>query len=151
MSRALGMGTLVVLLALSGCKSSNGAEVVGDQCLPAELPSGTAGSGFMPRESYTTKSEACEGYPCLVDRLDNRNDAGVLADPSVLCEGSDPVPGCVTAQQVEQSVHCTCDCDGPGDRDKYCECPKGFTCRQLFTARADGLRNGPRGYCVKPR
>lgn len=151
MIRALCVGTWLMLLAMGGCKSSNGAEVVGDQCLPAELPSSAFGSGFMPGETYAAESEACHGHPCLVDRLGNGNDAGVLADPNVLCEGDAPQPGCVTQQQVERSVHCSCQCDGPGDRDKYCECPNGFSCRQVFTLRDDGLRNGPRSFCVKPR
>jgi len=147
--RARRMGTLIVLLTIVGCKSSNGAEFVGDQCLPEKLPSSLAGPGFMPGESYLTEAGACQGYPCLVDRLGDRSDAGVLLDPSVLCDGSDPAPGCVTPEQVERSVHCSCQCDGPGDRDKYCLCPDGFACRQLFTPREDGLHNGPRSYCVK--
>ena len=151
MTRVLGVGMLVALLVLSGCKDSKGAEVVGDQCLPAELPSSLSGSGFMSGETYATESDACHGYPCLVDRLPSRGDAGVLADPNMLCDGTDPEPGCVTQQEVDKSVHCSCQCDGPGSRDKYCECPNGFSCRQLFTLREDGLRNGARSYCVKPQ
>jgi hypothetical protein len=118
--------------------------------MPEVLPSNPDGFGFFPSESYVTEAPACDGHPCIVHRLDNRSDGGLPANPSVVCEGSDPAPGCVTSAALEQSVHCSCQCDGPGDRDKYCTCPDGFTCRQLFTVRDDGLHNGPRSYCVRP-
>ncbi len=50
-----GFAAQCVLLALLGCDRSNGAEFVGDQCLPEKLPSGPAGSGFLPSKATSER------------------------------------------------------------------------------------------------
>lgn len=146
------MGVVCLLFALFGCERKHGAEVVGDQCLPDAIPNAPGGGqGFLSSESYLQESSAdCQGHACIVHRLENGSDGGP-ADPTKLCAGEDSEPGCVTREALEQSVHCSCQCDGPGSRDKYCTCPNGFTCRELFTLQQDGLHAGPGSFCVRPQ
>jgi hypothetical protein len=147
------MGVVCLLFALVGCERERGAEVVGDQCVPDPIPSAPGGArGFFGSESYLQEGAPdCQDHPCIVHRLDNGSDGSVPADPTKLCEGDDPPLGCVTHEALERSVYCSCRCDGPGSRDKYCTCPKGFLCRQLFALEQDGLHGAPGSFCVRPQ
>jgi hypothetical protein len=145
-------GTLCLLLAIAGCTREHGADVVGDQCVPDPIPSAPGGErGFFSDQSYLQESSpSCEGHPCIVHRLDNGSDGGLPADPTNECEGDHAPPGCVTREALEQSVHCSCQCDGPGSRDNYCTCPNGFSCRQLIGLGIDDLTGTPGSFCVRP-
>jgi hypothetical protein len=136
-----------VVVAAIGC----GTEGVGDPCTPETVPSksvgGTVQTGFEKTESYIeSNSVQCRSRLCIVHRLDNGRDAP--ADPRVICPANSPTPpeNCVRADQLDRSVHCTCKCGGPKTSEQ-CQCPSGFTCREILTLGGDGIRGS---YCVKP-
>jgi hypothetical protein len=130
-------------LLLFACNENKGAELLGNACMPDSIPSGPEGSGFAATETYLTSSAACGSNPCIVHRLDNGTDGGLPADPSVVCSGEDPKPGCVEASAVAKSVHCTCRCDG---HDRDCLCPNDYACREVV-ASGPGEEGG--SYCVR--
>jgi hypothetical protein len=37
----------------------------------------------------------------------------------------------VRARQAADAVYCSCRCDGPDAKARYCECPSGFACEKL--------------------
>ena len=93
----------------------------------------------------------CRSRWCIVHKLDN-DSAGVFpADPRELCgEGSD-YEGCLTDEQLERSVYCTCRCDGPKTSVEFCQCPSGFTCTEIFSTSIAPGAGIAGSYCVKPR
>ncbi len=121
-------------LAGTGCSSS----AVGDPCVPEQVPEG----GFLDSETYLeTSSAQCATRGCLV-----RNLSG---DPNNRQEADCPrgEATCVTAEEVEQSVYCSCRCAAPADSDlPTCSCPSGFTCEEVLETGGDGLRGS---YCVR--
>lgn len=121
-------------LAGTGCSSS----AVGDPCVPEQVPVG----GFLASETYLeTSSVQCATRVCLV-----RNLSG---DPNNLQEDECPrgEATCVSAEEVEASVYCSCRCDAPAGSDlPTCGCPDGFLCEEVLETGGDGLRGS---YCVR--
>jgi hypothetical protein len=131
------------LMLLGACKEEHGTARLGNACVPEDVPSGPAGSGFSLQDTQLTTAKECGGDPCLVDRLDNGTDGGLPADPTVLCSEEDPIAGCVSASQLAASAYCTCRCDGP---DSNCLCPYDYACQELLTLGSDQVRGS---YCVR--
>ncbi|MGB8331896.1 MAG: hypothetical protein WCE62_17345, partial [Polyangiales bacterium] len=127
---------VLALLCLVGTACSSSA--VGDPCVPEAVPVG----GFLPTETYLEKSSVqCATRLCLVRELEG--------DPSNLQE--DGCPGgtetCVTANDVERSVYCSCRCGAPpGSSGETCDCPGGFVCEEVLETGGEGLRGS---YCVR--
>jgi len=136
MSRQLlsfvGWVAVSTLLALGGCSES----AVGDPCAPEQVPEG----GFLDSETYLeTSSVQCATRVCLV--------RGLSGDPNQICDGTDDPPECVTDNQVERSVYCSCRCGAPeGSSLPTCSCPGGFLCEEILETGGDGLRGS---YCVR--
>ena len=134
------MGIVAISLlwvAGSGCASS----AVGDPCVPEEVP----GGGFLASETYLEKeSVQCATRVCLV--------RGLKGDPSNLQpECSKDVEGepstCVSENDVERSVYCSCRCGAPAESGlPTCDCPGGFICEEVLETGGDGLRGS---YCVR--
>ncbi|HEX6244588.1 MAG TPA: hypothetical protein VFZ61_26900, partial [Polyangiales bacterium] len=131
------------LVLLGACNEAHGTPELGSACVPVEIPSGPAGSGFSLEEIRLTSAVECGGDPCIVHNLDNGTSGRLPADPTVLCTGQEPLPGCVDESQLQASVYCTCRCDGP-ERD--CLCPDDYACRELIAAGPDQVRGS---YCVR--
>ena len=61
------------------------------------------------------------------------------------------VPAQLKDRQAERAVYCSCRCDGPDKKARYCECPDGFQCEPLV----DDLPVGNGGdqlagsYCIR--
>jgi hypothetical protein len=108
---------------------------VGDPCRPESVPS----TGFVSSEVYLeTSSVQCRSRVCMVYKLQgdtNRID----------CAES----GCVSSQDLEERVYCSCRCSGPPEATAdFCECPDGYSCDEVLQSD----RGGPGvrgGYCVK--
>jgi hypothetical protein len=124
----------VFSLAGAGCSSS----AVGDPCVPEAVPAG----GFLPNETYLeTSSVQCATRLCLVRDLDG--------DPNNLEEDGCPSgpDTCVSANQVEESVYCSCRCAAPAESGlPTCGCPGGFVCQEVLETGGDGLRGS---YCIR--
>ncbi len=69
------------------------------------------------------------------------------------CNAALPSAG---ARRAENSVYCSCRCDGPDANAKYCSCPGGYTCKKFTEfdvgAAVSGGSSQLRGsYCVKEK
>jgi hypothetical protein len=124
-------------------------EGIGEPCIPESIPcSKDKGCGFGAQESYVESSSVqCRSRVCIVHKLKG----GDLADPRELCSNPPAAgdnPNCVTNDQLDQSVYCTCRCkDGKGKKVEGCECEGEFKCEEILTLGGDGIRGS---YCVKP-
>lgn len=137
MNRSLSQSLTVLAIALAaltavGCQ----VEAVGDPCTPENVPPG----GFLSGEAYLeTSSVQCRTRVCIVNDLQG--------DPTRFCD-VDPSAGCVTQADVDNSVYCTCRCDGPAGAADFCACPDGFECKQILSSGGVGIVGS---YCVKPK
>ena len=137
MNRSLSQSLTVLAIALAaltavGCQ----VEAVGDPCTPENVPPG----GFLSGEAYLeTSSVQCRTRVCIVNDLQG--------DPTRFCD-VDPTAGCVTQADVDNSVYCTCRCDGPAGAADFCTCPTGFACTQVLSSGGVGIVGS---YCVKPK
>lgn len=61
-----------------------------------------------------------------------------------------PVEAQLTARLPDNSVYCSCRCDGPAGTGPFCDCPSGFQCQKLVDAY--GTSGGAQlagSYCIK--
>jgi hypothetical protein len=135
-------------LGLGACEDLG----VGDPCIPERIPTG----GYDPSESYIESSSVqCRSRLCIVHQLDNGKGKG---DPSKLCnkkpedltgdEEKDWDAQCVGEENLDESVYCTCRCDGPKTSVEFCECPGGYECAPILNLGGDGIKGS---YCVRPK
>lgn len=150
MQRSAWIGVAIALLGLGlGACADEG---VGDPCIPEKIPCNSSGKncGFEASESYIESSSVqCRSRFCIVHKLDNGTNGRVRADPTNVC-GKDDAPGtngCTPQAAIDESVYCTCRCDGPKTSVEFCECPGGFKCEQVLNLGGDGIKGS---YCVRP-
>ena len=124
----------------SGCQAVG----VGDPCTPENIPA----DGFKDTEAYLeTSSVQCRTRICIVYKLEG--------DPSCTKEGCAPTDTacqmrCASKAQIDDSVYCTCRCDGPAGSAQFCKCAAGYECQPVITSDTAGA--GIEGsYCVKPK
>lgn len=158
---------------MQGCQSGG----VGDPCIPEDEYQQNF-PGFAATEvNLESRSFQCETRVCLVYRFRGRvscplgQEAASDVDPAtgVLTANTSKspchIPGSrdlvapvVNAQcstrTAEQTVYCSCRCDGPDPNAKYCECPDGFACTKLEdldlgAAVAKGSSQLAGSYCVR--
>jgi hypothetical protein len=124
------LAVALAALTATGCQ----VEAVGDPCVPENVPAG----GFLSGEAYLeTSSVQCRTRVCIVNDLQG--------DPTRIDCADE---GCVSQQEVDDSVYCTCRCDGPAGAADFCECPEGFECKQVLSSGGVGIVGS---YCVKPK
>ena len=132
-------GALLTLGA--ACSESS----VGDPCVPEQVPEG----GFLDSETYLeTSSVQCATRVCLVRNLDG--------DPNFICEeltaeqleeNPELANICVSEEQRDDNVYCSCRCDAPeGSSVPTCGCPGGFLCEEILETGGNGIRGS---YCVR--
>ncbi len=128
----LGFAAIAALFFVAGCAES----AVGDPCVPEKVYEG----GFLASETYLELSSVqCATRVCLVRELEG--------DPNQICTGVDDSDECVTENDIERSVYCSCRCDAPeGSSLPTCGCPGGFICEEILETGGDGLRGS---YCVR--
>jgi hypothetical protein len=141
---------LVLALGALGCNPGG----VGDPCTPEdEYQQGF--NGFQVTETNVeSRSFQCETRLCLVNHFQGRVSCRLgQADP--MAEGTTYAPRCsipgtkassdmsskdninvevppqLKDRQTDQAVYCSCRCDGPDEKARYCECPEGFQCEPL--------------------
>jgi len=126
---------LLPLLLLVGCTASS----LGDPCVPEQGPE----DGFREAEIYLeTNSAQCRTSVCMVYHLEG--------NPDFVCgtEGGD-VPGCVSPDELNHQVFCSCRCSAAEGSDPnlpLCNCTSGFRCDEdAIEAGESGVRGG---YCV---
>lgn len=128
---------LALLVGAVGCSNSP----VGDPCIPeAEQRS------FLDDETYLeTSSVQCATRVCIVRDLGGNPNNLENENPELNCPLGPET--CVSQQEVEDAVYCTCRCSAPaGSSVPTCGCPNGFTCEEILETGGDGIRGG---YCVR--
>lgn len=150
----MSFAALMALAALgSGCEEGG----VGDPCIPEdeyrpEFP------GYARDEvNVESRSFQCETRVCLVNNFQGRVSCPYGQDEGEnLCnipDGTAPVTVPVRAQLQERrpddAVYCSCRCDGPQANAPYCDCPDGFSCRELISDIGLGNRQLAGSYCVR--
>ena len=135
-----------------GCQSGG----VGDPCTPEDEYQSTF-SGFSAKEvNVESRSFQCETRVCLVnhfrgrvscplgqdaahagsyaanDNIVKKSDAAGCRLPGSSGANADVVTVTVSSQctsrKAQDTVYCSCRCDGPDSSATYCKCPTGFTC-----------------------
>lgn len=159
------------LLATLAVTTHCGSGSVGDPCIP-EDEYRPYFSGFGVSEVYVeSRSFQCATRVCLVNHFQGRvscpygqteRDLRLPGDDPARCRvpGSDgldrgepievPVDPWLASRSAENSVYCSCRCDGPDPGADYCECPSGYACAELVPELGElGSANLAGSYCVK--
>jgi hypothetical protein len=142
---------------------------VGDPCIPADEEFAQRAGFGITEVNVETQSPQCETEVCLVNHFQGRVSCPygqtqeaieTLAgdDHPARCRtpGGEPVEVPVDPQLLERraddTVHCSCRCDGPEADADYCTCPDGMECAPLI----EDLEIGGTGagdlagsYCIK--
>ena len=159
-------------LASTGCDPQG----VGDPCVPEDEYHANF-SNFAASEAYIeSRSFQCETRLCLVNHFQGRvscpygqtsEDLSLPAEAGERCRlpGTDgvgagesidvPVKPWLVERPADDTVYCSCRCDGPDPNAKYCECPSGYACEELVpTLGANQQSSSTRqqlagSYCIK--
>lgn len=108
------------IIAALGCSSAK----VGEPCLPEQIPD----DGFNSAETYIeTSSVQCESRVCIVHQFQGHPDN--VADEEVL----------------KERIHCSCRCAAPSADFDECDCPAGYTCKEVLEEGGPGNQGG---YCI---
>jgi len=159
-------------LATTGCDPGG----VGDPCIPEDEYRSNF-SNFAASEVYIeSRSFQCETRVCLVNHFQGRvscpygqspEDLNLPPDAPERCRipGTDgveageavdvPVKPWRVERAPDESVYCSCRCDGPDPNAQYCECPSGYACEELVPelgSASEGTttrRQLAGSYCIK--
>lgn len=124
---------------------------MGQTCMPVEEYAADF-TGFSPADVTVELGGQCASGVCLVNHF-----AGRLTCPyggvGCLTPDGETVPGSILPQveerRPENSVYCSCRCDGPDPDADYCECGAGFECAPLVPVAVEGSEPATGAYCVK--
>jgi hypothetical protein len=155
---------------------------VGDPCTPEDEYQQGFNGFQVTETNVESRSFQCETRLCLVNhfqgrvscRLGQKENVGALNidgnpnptfDPTCSVPGTTAsndrnskdnvnvtVPAQLKSRQAEQAVYCSCRCDGPDDKARYCECPEGFQCEKLVEKLDVGDGGGAQlagSYCIR--
>ena len=168
---SLGLAILVVRSAALGCTPGG----VGDPCVPEDEYSATF-SGFGEAEANVeSRSFQCETRVCIANHfrgrvtcpygqtkdyltanaanaknVDGTPDPGLCYIPT---SNADVVNVAVDPQlldrRAEDTVYCSCRCNGPDKSANYCTCPSGYSCSPLVPDLGFGQAELVGSYCMK--
>jgi hypothetical protein len=160
------VSTLIVTSLLMGCEVGG----VGDPCTPEDEYLEDF-SGFSVDEvNVESRSFQCETRICLVNHFRGRVSCEFGSPDSQLNVNVEPKPdACVLPgsgnlpvkvpvdpqlkeRRANDTVYCSCRCDGPEADARYCECPSGFSCEHLVDKLPVGTGKGGQlagSYCIR--
>lgn len=166
------LGAVAVGLMALGCNPGG----VGDPCIPEDEYRPQVPGYAVTEVNVESRSFQCETRVCLVNHFQGRvscpygqtqeeADACVMQGGCASGAGGCRVPGtngetaddminvAVAPQLLERSaddsVYCSCRCDGPDSNARYCECPSGFACVELVEDLGLGAGQLAGSYCIK--
>lgn len=157
------------LSATTGCDPGG----IGDPCIPEDEYRPNF-SNFAATEVYIeSRSFQCETRVCLVNHFQGRVSCPYGQSSEMLSLPPDApercrIPGTDGTEEGESvdvrvepwrvdrapddSVYCSCRCDGPDPDAQYCECPSGYSCEELVPELGvsnTGRRQLTGSYCIK--
>jgi hypothetical protein len=96
------------------------------------------GVNSQPNDAWAPK---CSIPGTVVDRVNRASKDNVNV----------PVPAQLYNRQTDDAVYCSCRCDGPDKKARYCECPEGFQCEPLVDDLkiTEGGGQLPGSYCIR--
>lgn len=166
------LGAVALGLMALGCDPGG----VGDPCIPEDEYRQQVPGYAVTEVNVESRSFQCETRVCLVNHFQGRVSCpyGQTQDQADACAASGctsangvgcRVPGtngedpndtihvAVSPQLLERSaddsVYCSCRCDGPDSNARYCECPSGFACVELVEDLGLGGGQLAGSYCIK--
>ncbi len=169
------VATAALGLFMMGCQSGG----VGDPCVPEDEYQTEFGGYSVKEVNIESKSFQCTTRVCLVNHFQGRvtcpygqtaadiakygpQDAHRCRIPGT--DGSQkgdaiavPVEGQLAGspssggRRADDTVYCSCRCDGPDPNARYCQCPSGYQCTQLVQDLGSGLGSTQLAgsYCVR--
>jgi len=160
-----------VILVISGLSAGTAAVGctpggVGDPCIPEDEYSLTF-SGFGYAEANVeSRSFQCETRVCIANHFQGRVSCpyGQTQDVITNIDNSPPgrchvpaAPDLITApvapqamdRRAENTVYCSCRCEGADKSAKYCSCPSGYSCLPLVPDLGLGQSQLAGKYCLK--
>jgi hypothetical protein len=167
----MGLAILIVRSAALGCTPGG----VGDPCIPEDEYSPTF-SGFAETEvNVESRSFQCETRICIADHFRGRvtcpygqtEDYRTTNAPNARNVEGTPDPGLcyvpassaqavsvavdpqLRARRAEDTVYCSCRCNGPDKAAKYCTCPSGYACLPFVPDLGFGQSQLVGSYCLK--
>jgi hypothetical protein len=165
------LSLFVLGLPTPGCTAGH----VGDPCVPEDEYSATF-SGFGEAEAnIESRSFQCESRVCIANHFRGRvtcpygqtpdylaanasnaaNAEGTAAPGLCYVPGSNatavsvPVDAQLLERRAEDTVYCSCRCDGPDKAANYCSCPAGFSCTPLVPDLGFHQAQLVGSYCLK--
>jgi hypothetical protein len=134
---------------------------VGDPCVPEDEYSPLFPGFALTEVNVESRAFSCETRICLVNHFQGRVTCPLgQEDPAVagaaectIPDTGEPVTRAVPAwdldRPADRAVYCSCRCAGPDPLANYCECPSGFSCRDLVPDLRLGNEQLIGSYCVK--
>ncbi len=156
------LALLVCVAAVASASTACNSGQVGAPCTPEDEYSATFQGFSVDEVNVESASLQCESRLCLSNHFQGRvscpygqTKEQAENDPRCFIPGSrEPVTRAVDPQLVtrraDESVYCSCRCDGPDTNARYCECPSGFSCKELvpkFGLHKQAQLVG--SYCIK--
>src|SRR6185503_7151776 len=93
---------------------------------------------------------------CRVPGTDGKLCAGADGNPTD-CDGTNnideikvPIDPQLVFRAAQDTVYCSCRCQGPDKAASYCECPSGYVCEELVRDVGVGKAQLVGSYCIKP-
>ncbi len=137
---------------------------VGDPCTPIDEYRSSFSGHSVDEVNIDISSLQCETQVCLVNHFQGRVSCPYGNSlSSVNLRNDETPPGChvpttgdaitvavdpqLQQRQAQDSVYCSCRCNGPDESARYCDCPSGFSCVELVEDLARDEVAG--SYCVR--
>ena len=111
-----------------------------------------------------SRSFQCETRVCIVNHFQGRvscpyGQSGTEISSNTFAHGQCYVPAStqvtvpvepqLLARRADNTVYCSCRCEGADKTAKYCSCPSGYTCTALVPDLGLGKANLAGKYCLK--
>lgn len=166
--RVVPVVAFIAALASTGCESPG----IGDPCVPEDEYHANFSNFAVSEANIESRSFQCETRLCLVNHFQGRVSCPYGQTPENLSLPADAPERCrlpgtdgvgagesvdvavkpwLVERPADDSVYCSCRCDGPDPNASYCECPSGYACEELVpTLGASQDRQQLAGsYCIK--
>lgn len=130
-------------------------EPVGSPCVPFRESDPQFGGFDKGKVTVDTGSSECASSLCLVNHFQGRvtcpygNEAGTDCTTPEGELVTSSVRAQLVQRQSDDTVYCSCRCDGPAGTGPFCECPTGFECTELIPIVVPQSSSVAGSYCVK--